>query len=502
MIETILGFDVGGSKIAVIEGDYQANVYARTTIAAEALHPFERAFAAMVAAAQTLIGQAAAAGRQVTALSVSIGGPLDIAQGIIKSPPNLPGWDDIPLKALLEKQLNLPAYIEHDGNAGALAEFLFGAGVGLQNVIFLTLGTGLGAGLILDGRIYRGTTDTAGEIGIIHMTDDGPVAYGKAGTWEGVCSGAGLIKLAHRRYPGRWPEAVTTRELIAEALAGGAEAGALVTEMGEWLGRGAATLVSTLNPQRIIVGTLGVVLGEALLAPARRVLAEDGLPIAAAACAIVPSALGDRLGDIAALIAAIDARRTGSALLPLGADGLRAGLIVRQRVLETLLPTIQAAGDVIIQTLRAGHKLLVCGNGGSAAEAQHFVGELVGRYKAERSPLPAITLSVDPSVVTCIGNDYSYDEVFARQVRALAQPGDLCVGLTTSGRSRNVLQAFAAAREKGALTLALTGLHGLQGGGTVDYLVAIPSDVTRSIQEEHLAVIHSWCDAIDAAGGW
>ncbi len=501
MTETILGFDVGGSKIAVIEGDYQAKIYARTTIPEDALHPFERSFVAMVAAAQEMRSAAATAGRSVSAISVSIGGPLDIEHGIIKSPPNLPGWENIPLKEMLAEQLSLPVYVEHDGNAGALAEYLFGAGMGKQNVVFLTMGTGLGAGLILDGRIYRGTTDTAGEVGYIHISDDGPVAYGRVGTWEGVCSGAGLVKLAHVRYPGRWPDDVTTRDLIAETLAGGREAGALVHEMGEWLGKGAAILINTLNPEMIIVGTLGVLLGDALLAPARRVLAEDGLPISAAACEIVPSALVDRLGDTAALIAAIDARRTGKAARNDGMDGLRDGLAVRQRVLETLLPTIAATGEVIIQALRAGHKLLVFGNGGSAAEAQHFVGELVGRYKAERNPLPAITLSADTSVLTCVGNDYSYDEVFARQVQALAQPGDIAVGLTTSGRSQNVLRAFAAAREKGAITLALTGENGVQGT-LPDYTVAIPSSATRSIQEEHLAIIHTWCDAVDAAGGW
>src|SRR4029079_4246656 len=118
---------------------------------------------------------------------VSIGGPLDIERGIIKSPPNLPGWDNIPLKDRLTERLNLPVYVEHDGNAGALAEYLFGAGAGegKRNVIFLTMGTGLGAGLILEGRIYRASTDTAGEVGFIHVADDPPAAYGKAGTWEG-----------------------------------------------------------------------------------------------------------------------------------------------------------------------------------------------------------------------------------------------------------------------------------------------------------------------------
>ncbi len=505
MPETIIGFDVGGSKIAVVEGDDNATLYRRIVLPPEALYParFERTFAAMCAAAETLRVQAQAGGRTVSAISVSIGGPLDIERGIIKSPPNLPGWDNLPLKDMLSERLNLPVYVEHDGNAGALAETLFGAGVGKRNVVFLTLGTGLGAGIILDGRIYRGSTDTAGEVGFIHITDDGPVAYGKAGTWESVCSGAGMVKLAPLRYPGRWAADVTARDLIADVLGGVTEAQALVHEMGEWLGKGAALLVNTLNPELIIVGTLGSVLGDMLLAPARVKMAEEALPISAAACQIVPSTLGDSLGSISALIAAIDARRTSPTPAPAAAKtdcfgGLRAGLEVRQRVLDTLLPTIQESGEVIIKALQAGHKLLVFGNGGSAAEAQHFVGELVGRYKAERDPLPAITLSADTSVITCIGNDYGYDEVFARQVRALAQPGDVAVGLTTSGRSPNVLRAFEVARERGAITIALTGQNGVQGV-EVDYPVAIPSAVTRNIQEEHLAIIHTWCDAIDEA---
>ncbi|MEP7291295.1 MAG: ROK family protein [Chloroflexota bacterium] len=310
MVETILGFDVGASKIAVIEGGYDAAIYQRTEIPDPVGKPFTEVRAAICAAGDDLRAKAVAAGRSVTAVSVAIGGPLDIERGIIYSPPNLPGWDNIPLKDLLAAHFALPAYVEHDGNAGALAEFLFGAGAGKRSLIFLTLGTGLGAGLILDGRVYRGASDTAGEVGFIHIADDTPVAYGKAGTWEGVCSGAGLVKLAHWRYPGRWNEDVTPRELIGEALAGAPEAEALVAEMGEWLGKGIAILVNVLNPEMVIVGTLGTILGERLLAPARRVMAEYALPIAAARCALVPSKLGDSLGSIAALIAAIDARRS------------------------------------------------------------------------------------------------------------------------------------------------------------------------------------------------
>ncbi|MAS33742.1 MAG: hypothetical protein CL610_07035 [Anaerolineaceae bacterium] len=492
MLNTILGFDIGGSKIAVIEGGYDATIYQRKTIPDHRGQPFDVIFEAICTTAAKLQAEAAGAGRHVNALSVSVGGPLNIAEGVIMSPPNLPGWDNIPLKQKLADHFGLPVFVEHDGNAGALAEFRFGAGVGKQNMIFLTLGTGLGAGLILNGKIYRGTTDTAGEVGFIRVAQDGPVAYGKAGSWEGLCSGAGLVKLAHMRYPGRWPDSVSTRDLITEALDNGQEAVALVEEMGTWLGRGCAMLVNTLNPEVIVVGTLGVVLGDILLPPARRALTEEALPVSAAACDIVPAELGDMLGSTAALMAAIDAQPGTSH--PRMA-GLWAGLEVRQRTLQTLLPIIERTADVLIEALQAGKKVLVFGNGGSAAEAQHFTGELTGRYLAERAPLPAICLSSDSSIVTCIGNDYSYDDVFARQVHALAQPGDIAIGLTTSGRSANVLRAFEAANERGAITIALTGQRGLQA--TADHVLAVPAQSTARVQEEHLAIIHTWCDAID-----
>lgn len=180
------------------------------------------------------------------------------------------------------------------------------------------------------------------------------------------------------------------------------------------------------------------------------------------------------------------------------AEALREGLAVRERTLSTLLPIITQTSQVIVEALRGGNKLLICGNGGSAAEAQHFSGELVGRYKAERAPLPAITLSTDSSIVTCIGNDYGYEHVFARQVLAHGQSDDVLVGLTTSGKSANVLRAFETARERGVITIALTGEAGIIGV-QLDYTLAISSRSTARIQEEHLAIIHCWCDAIDEA---
>ena len=155
-----------------------------------------------------------------------------------------------------------------------------------------------------------------------------------------------------------------------------------------------------------------------------------------------------------------------------------------------------AATLAIIHSLGNGQKLLAFGNGGSATQASHLVGELIGRFKENRQPYPAIALSSDAASVTCIANDFGYDSLFARQVEALAEPGDVVVGITTSGRSQNVLRGLALAQKAGATAIALTGAAGLVDG-SADHVVAVPSTVTAHIQELHLMVIHVWCAAVD-----
>lgn len=305
----VLGFDIGGTKTAAVIGTTSGEILARAETPTPSAEPFEAALQKMVTLADRLLASKMV---EPEMISVAVGGPLDIQRGIIYSPPHLPTWVNAPLKDRLAAYYHLPVFVEHDGNAGALAEWYFGAGRGTQNMIYLTAGTGLGAGIILNGRIYRGSTDTAGEIGHIRIADDGPLEYGKAGSWEGYCSGSGLVKLARLRQPQRWPENTTTRDIVAQARAGDPDAAQLVAEMGTWLGKGLALLVDILNPQAIVVGTLGVVLGELMLAPARAVIQQEALPVAANACRVVPAELGDRLSSLSALMAAIDAKYQGN----------------------------------------------------------------------------------------------------------------------------------------------------------------------------------------------
>ena len=167
---------------------------------------------------------------------------------------------------------------------------------------------------------------------------------------------------------------------------------------------------------------------------------------------------------------------------------------------ERLIPEAEAAGGALVRALRAGHKVLAFGNGGSATQASHLVGELLGRFKTTRQPFPAVVLSSDPGTVTCIANDFGYDALFERQAQALVQPGDVAVGFTTSGRSENVRRGLDAARAKGAVTIAVVGGAGLVGG-TADHVLAVPSDVTAHVQEVHLMLLHVWCIHIDAELG-
>ncbi|HEY3747168.1 MAG TPA: SIS domain-containing protein [Gemmatimonadaceae bacterium] len=173
-----------------------------------------------------------------------------------------------------------------------------------------------------------------------------------------------------------------------------------------------------------------------------------------------------------------------------------------QRVIDGCIASLKPASDAVVETLirslKGGGKILAFGNGGSATQANHFVEELIGRFKETRRPLPAISLVADSAVITCIANDFGYGALFERQVEGLAGRGDAVVGITTSGRSENVLRGLKAAEGKGATTIALCGQHGLQGGAA-DHVVAVPSDVGAYIQEVHLMLIHVWCIAIDAA---
>lgn len=184
-------------------------------------------------------------------------------------------------------------------------------------------------------------------------------------------------------------------------------------------------------------------------------------------------------------------------------DEIRVSLMATRQMVEDMLAdaSLQAAlsdaADACAKAIAAGKKLMFAGNGGSAAEAQHFSAELVGRFLEERRPLPAMALHVDTSALTAIGNDYGYEQVFARQLQALAHEGDVLISMSTSGRSKNIVLAMQAARAKGVFNIALTGIHPRDMGGLADLVLKVPSSHTPQIQEGHLVLGHLLCAMVE-----
>ena len=178
-------------------------------------------------------------------------------------------------------------------------------------------------------------------------------------------------------------------------------------------------------------------------------------------------------------------------------NSLREHLDTIQQLLQSSLPKIEESGRIICDALTAGNKILICGNGGSAADAQHIAAELIGYYESQRRSWPAIALTTDTSALTAVSNDLGFEQVFARQVSGLAQPGDVLIAITTSGKSKNVLRAVETAKERGCKTIALVGASGETLAGLCDVVVSVPASRTSRIQEAHITIGHLWCELVD-----
>ena len=301
----ILGVDVGGTKTAVCSATPDGQMVSRV----------EFGTGQPDAALERIVREARRLGQDFVGIGISCGGPLDWRRGIVQSPPNLPGWDDVPIVARLSEALSAPVWLENDANAGALAEWWFGAGRGLASLVFLTCGTGMGAGLILDGRLYRGATGMAGEVGHVRLAEAGPVGYHKAGSFEGFCSGGGIGRLAglmkaepHAPSPldDVADQILTARDVGDAAAVGDAFARDVIVESGRYLGRALAVLVDVLNPELIVLGALSWRLGSRWLDPAVEMLRAEGLAQSVGACRVVPAALGKSIGDYAAIAVAMN----------------------------------------------------------------------------------------------------------------------------------------------------------------------------------------------------
>lgn len=310
----ILGVDIGGTKSAVALARPSGEIVQRLS---EPTQSDQRGPDAVLEQLATMARQVMrAAGATVgdmLGIGVSCGGPLDSKTGVIHSPPNLPEWKAVPVKAFFERALGLPVRVDNDANATALAEWRFGAGIGATNLIFMTMGTGIGGGLILDGRLYRGTNDLAGEVGHQTILMNGPLCgCGKRGCLEALASGPAIARLAresmrygrHKRVlalAGGRSADITAVHVVQAAKEGDPFAVQVLEEAGTYMGIGIANLIQIINPERVIIGTIAVHAGDLVLNPIRAAVAEYAWERSRKVCEIVPAALGDRAQDLAAI---------------------------------------------------------------------------------------------------------------------------------------------------------------------------------------------------------
>lgn len=313
-VQNLLGIDIGGTKCAVIYGvdtdgvlDIVDKIRFDTT-------DKDSTVASILEAVKDMCARHGLDADNTKAVGISCGGPLDSTSGVVMSPPNLPGWDNVPIVNLVTEVTGIRAYLQNDANACALAEWKYGAGRGTQNMVFLTFGTGMGAGLIIDGKLYSGTNDNAGEVGHIRLSEFGPVGYGKAGSMEGFASGGGIAQIAatlakeqnmmgHRVVwcPDGNYSAITAKS-VAEAARDGDELAKEVYRISAtYLGRALSVLIDILNPEAIVIGSIFVRAEELIRPYMQAAIDRDSLPVSASVCKVKPAELGERIGDMAAL---------------------------------------------------------------------------------------------------------------------------------------------------------------------------------------------------------
>lgn len=319
----IAGIDIGGTKCAVILGQVdnegQPSVIGKTVIQTKDYPDPHQMIERMQQDFENLMAFHKIDIQTIASIGISCGGPLDSVKGVILSPPNLPGWDEVPIIKLFEEKYGIPTSVQNDANACALVEWLMGAGRGTSNMIFLTFGTGMGAGLILNGKLYSGTNDLGGEVGHIRLAKTGPIGFGKAGSFEGFCSGGGIAQLAKSIVTAKLknnqhvsfcpsPEIIPkidSKMVALAAQAGDPVANKIIRISAGYLGQALAILIDILNPECIVIGSI-YSRNEMLFKPLiEKVLQQEAISSALQVCKIKPAELGDSIGDFAALCVAV-----------------------------------------------------------------------------------------------------------------------------------------------------------------------------------------------------
>lgn len=313
MKKHVVGIDIGGTKLATVVADGEGNILSKIRRPTRADKGPEHAIKLLFEMVNETIAQAGVEQEAISAIGVSCGGPLDTKTGVVYSPPNLPGWDAFPLKSRLESEFKIPAIIENDANACALAEYRFGGAKGYDSVLYMTMSTGIGGGIVINGQIYHGANDSAGEVGHQILLPDGPLCgCGKRGCLEALCSGPAIARRAKEAIQkesdtailtlaNRCIDAVKSEHVLAAAQQGDTLALQLIDETAYYMGWGIANLVNILNPDIVLLGTIAIAAGDLLLEPIRKTVSSHAMARPAEAVKIMPAQLGESLGDLAAI---------------------------------------------------------------------------------------------------------------------------------------------------------------------------------------------------------
>jgi glucokinase len=309
----VIGVDIGGTKLATALATRQGQIVHKVRLPTEAERGPEFGVTRLIEMIHRNLDETTVSQEEVIGIGVACGSPMDAEEGIILGPPNLQSWNPVPIKRALEAEFGLYTQLENDANAGALAEWLYGAGKGKRHLVYMTMGTGIGGGLILGGRLYRGANGNAGEVGHMRVVlDGGPLCgCGKRGCLEAFCSGPSIarrVREALRQTPDSLiatlagdTEEATAEHLFVAARQGDTLALRLVDETAHYMGVGLANIIQALNPQVIVLGTIATSQGDFFLDRVRRVVQAETWPQMSEVVEILPSPLGDQVGDYGAI---------------------------------------------------------------------------------------------------------------------------------------------------------------------------------------------------------
>ena len=529
-MKPFIGIDIGGTKCAVTLAKVDRGIHfiGKKRFESKAWEGPESMLARIYAQADELLRENGLAANGIEAIGVSCGGPLDSRKGVVLCPPNLPGWENIPLTEKLETRFGVPAFLLNDANACALAEWKLGTGRGSKNMIFLTMGTGMGGGVIAEGRLLIGASDMGGEIGHLRLAEDGPIGFGKAGSFEGFCSGGGIARQAQEytlraleqgHTPAWIKDGASMNGISAALIAGYAKAGdpdaaAIYDTVGRWLGKGLALLIDAFNPERIVIGSIFTRSGELLTGPMNEVLKRETIPYSLEAVSVVPAALGESLGDCAAVMTALNALGIDPLYEAEETDGRVLShyerLFSRYPRLSGLRTDVMDAFLALRDCFAGGGKLLICGNGGSYADAEHIAGELMKGFFLKRpvsaeeplshlqGALCAVPLTGNGALATAFMNDVDPEYVYAQQVLGLGRKGDALIAISTSGNAKNVLAAARTAKALGLTVIALTGGTGGRLAEECGLKIVAPANTPADVQECHLPIYHTLCAMLEA----